>query len=112
MLDLYGRFGRDLAVRSQKLNDARDVESTHKADVRAGASTVPLAFTKSRGAPAGLSGEALQRWEAQERQRVAQGGGVAAAVALGEAARLRAVHVLDAIAQRGHPVAGLRALLE
>jgi geranylgeranyl pyrophosphate synthase len=109
--DLYGRLGWSLAVSSQLRNDARDVTSATKADVRAGASTVPLRFTGSRGAPLDLSAEALTEWEVAERQRIAAGGGIAAALALAEAARQRALQTLDELAARGRPVGGLRALL-
>jgi geranylgeranyl pyrophosphate synthase len=114
LLRLYGRFGWHLAVYSQLLNDARDAApsgSVTKGDVRDGRQTVPLAFTGSAGAPAGLQGRALHEWEARERQRVAAEGGVLAAVALAQAERLRADEVLDALAQMGRPVHVLRKLL-
>jgi geranylgeranyl pyrophosphate synthase len=114
LLRLYGRFGWHLAVYSQLLNDARDAApsgSVTKGDVRDGRQTVPLAFTGSAGAPAGLQGRALHEWEARERQRVAAEGGVLAAVALAQAERLRADEVLDALAQMGRPVHVLRQLL-
>ena len=56
IVDVLGEFGRRLAVHSQLVNDARDAAPgapRHKADVRAGAHTVPLAFTGSRGAQPG-----------------------------------------------------------
>lgn len=112
LVELYGQFGWSLAVRSQLANDTRDVSRPEKADIRAGARTVPLTFTSSHGAPPGLSGEALSDWEAGERRRVAAAGGIAAGVALAEAARLRAVQTLDTLAARGRPVAGLRKLLD
>jgi hypothetical protein len=114
LVDLYARLGWCLAARSQLLNDARDAApggSTSKSDVRGGAPTVPLVFAGSRGAPPDLSGVALERWEADERRRVASVGGMAAAIALAEAERLRANAALDALAQLGRPVQGLRALL-
>jgi geranylgeranyl pyrophosphate synthase len=111
MVDLLGQFGRHLAVRSQLLNDARDVGSTTKADVRAGARTVPLVFTGSTGAPAGLNETQLAAWEAQERARVVAGGGLAAAHALAEAERLGALNALEALERLGCPVSGLRALV-
>jgi geranylgeranyl pyrophosphate synthase len=114
IVDLLGQFGRCLAVRSQLLNDARDVApgATVKADVRAGARTVPLAFAHSRGLPPGLTDEEAAAWETQERARVAAGGGVIAAQALAEAERLRAIQALDALEYLGRPVAGLRALVD
>lgn len=111
LVELYGQLGWSLAVHSQMANDARDVDNPLKSDVRAGARTVPLTFTSSHGAPPELTGEALAAWEARERQRVAAAGGIAAGVALAEAARLRGVQVLEMLATRGRPVAGLRQLL-
>ena len=114
-LDLLGEFGRRLAVHSQLVNDARDASpgaSRPKADVRAGAGTVPLAFTGSRGAPAGLDDAELAAWEAGERERIRAAGGLAAAHALAEAERLHALEVLDRLRAMGRPVAGLRALVE
>jgi geranylgeranyl pyrophosphate synthase len=110
-----GEFGRRLAVRSQLLNDARDVApdaAQAKADVRAGAATVPLAFVNSRGAPEGLSESELCTWEHHERDRIAAGGGLVAAQTLAEAERLGALAALDALAQLGCPVLGLRALID
>jgi geranylgeranyl pyrophosphate synthase len=114
VVDLLGEFGRRLGVRSQLLNDMRDAApgaSQLKADVRAGARTVPLIFTKSTGAPAGLSEAQLAAWEDQERRRIAAGGGLAAALALAEAQRLRAIEALDALENMGCDVAGLRELV-
>jgi geranylgeranyl pyrophosphate synthase len=114
IIDLLGDFGQCLGVRSQLLNDARDAApdaAVQKADVRAGARTVPLAFTHSTGAPLDLSDDELIRWEQSERSRIAAGGGLAAAYALAEAERLGAVASLDSLAARGHAVNGLRALL-
>src|SRR5712691_2129200 len=115
IVDLLGQFGRCLAVRSQLLNDARDAApdaADAKSDLRAGARTVPLAFTHSTGAPPGLSEEEAAVWEAQERARVAAGGGLIAAQALAEAERLRAIQALDALERLGRPVDGLRALVK
>ncbi len=115
IVDLLGQFGRCLAVRSQLLNDARDVApgAAHlKADVRAGARTVPLAFANSVGAPLGLSAEELAAWETGERARVAAGGGLIAAQALAAAERLRALQALDSLEHLGRPVDGLRALVD
>jgi geranylgeranyl pyrophosphate synthase len=115
IVDLLGQFGLCLAVRSQLLNDARDVApgGAHlKADVRAGARTVPLAFADSRGAPPGLSSVELAAWETQERARVAADGGQIAAQALAEAERLRAIQALDVLESLGRPVDGLRALVD
>ncbi len=114
IVDLLGQFGRCLAVRSQLLNDARDAApeaAAVKSDVRAGARTVPLAFTHSTGAPPGLSDVELAAWETRERARVAAGGGLIAAQALAEAERLRAIQALDELELLGRPVAGLRALV-
>jgi len=111
LLELYGRFGWSLAVHGQMRNDTGDVDDPRKADVRSGAHTVPLAYTGSSGAPADLSGEALDAWEANERERIKLAGGTAVGVALAVAARLRALQALDALADRGRPVAGLRELL-
>ena len=114
IVELLGEFGRRLAVRSQLLNDARDAApdpSRLKADVRAGANTVPLAFAGSSGAPPGLSDRELEAWERQERHRVAAAGGLAAAHALAEAERLHAVSALHKLEQLGRPVAGLRDLI-
>jgi geranylgeranyl pyrophosphate synthase len=114
VIGLLGEFGRRLAVRSQLQNDLRDAApdpSELKADVRAGARTVPLAFTASGGAPPGLSGDELAAWERAERQRVAASGGLAAAAALAEAERLAAIEALDRLEALGCPVAGLRELL-
>lgn len=111
---LFGQFGRRLGVRSQLLNDARDSAPGSlkiKADVRAGASTVPLAFANSTGAPAGMRGGELATWEVLERERIATEGGQTAAHALAEAERLGAVRALDALERLGCPVAGLRQLI-
>jgi len=111
---LLGELGRRLAVRSQLLNDMRDAAPDPrelKADVRAGARTVPLAFVGSTGAPPGLSEHELTIWEQQERARIAAGGGLVAAQALAEAERLGAIHVLDELERRGCAVAGLRQLV-
>jgi geranylgeranyl pyrophosphate synthase len=112
-LRLLGEFGHKLAVRSQLLNDARDAapEGRAKADVRAGARTVPLAFTGSSGPPTDLSQADLAEWETRERARIAARGGLVAAQALAEAERVGAIHALDALEQLGCPVDGLRALL-
>ncbi len=102
------------AVVRQLLNDMRDAAPDPrelKADVRAGASTVPLAFVGSTGAPPGLSEHELTIWEQQERARIAAGGGLVAAQALAEAERLGAIHVLDELERRGCAVAGLRQLV-
>jgi geranylgeranyl pyrophosphate synthase len=114
IVQLLADFGRALAVRSQLLNDARDAApeaAKRKADVRAGAHTVPLAFTGSSGAPAALTGAQLEAWEQAERSRIAAGGGLVAAQALAEAERLRAVQALDRLETLGHAVTGLRQLL-
>jgi geranylgeranyl pyrophosphate synthase len=114
IVELFGQFGRRLGVRSQLLNDARDSApgaSRIKADVRAGARTVPLAFASSTGAPLGLTDDELTAWEVLERQRIATEGGLTAALALAEAERLGAVHALDALERLGCPVAGLRQLI-
>jgi geranylgeranyl pyrophosphate synthase len=115
IVDMLGEFGRRLAVHSQLVNDARDASpaaSRLKADVRAGAGTVPLAFTGSRGAPTGLDQAELAAWEAGERERIRVAGGLAAAQALAEAERLHALEVLDRLEAMGRSVAGLRALVE
>jgi geranylgeranyl pyrophosphate synthase len=114
IVELLGQFGQRLGVRSQLLNDARDSApgaSKIKADVRAGARTVPLAFANSTGAPLGLTEAELAMWEVQERERIAAAGGMIAAHALAEAERLGAVRALDALVRLGCPVAGLRELL-
>jgi geranylgeranyl pyrophosphate synthase len=114
IVDVLGEFGRRLAVHSQLVNDARDAAPDaphHKADVRAGAYTVPLAFTGSRGAPAGLGQAELGEWEQAERGRIQVAGGLAAALALAEAERLRADSLLDTLEGMGRPVGGLRALI-
>jgi geranylgeranyl pyrophosphate synthase len=114
IVDLLGEFGMRLTLRSQLLNDLRDAApdaAVLKADVRAGARTVPLAFTGSRGAPSDLSGTKLAEWERAERERVAAHGGLAAAAALAEAERLSAIEVLDRLESLGCPVLGLRQLL-
>jgi geranylgeranyl pyrophosphate synthase len=114
VLGFLGDFGRRLAIRSQLLNDARDASpdaDNRKADVRAGAHTVPLAFVASRGAPPNLNDEALRQWEQRERQRIAAGGGIAAARALAEAERLKALQALDALTTLGCHVGGLRQLM-
>ena len=114
IVELLGRFGFHLTVRAQLMNDAQDAGpgAFHKADVRAGARTVPLVFTNSRGAPASLPPDELLVWETEERARIAAGGGLAAALALAEAERLRALEALDALTQHGCPVDGLRILLD
>jgi geranylgeranyl pyrophosphate synthase len=115
ILDLLAQFGRRLAVRSQLLNDARDVAPAAaqvKADVRVGARTVPLAFVNSTGAPPGLSEAEVAEWEKRERSRVAAGGGLVAARALAEAERLGALQALEALERLGCPVDGLRALVK
>jgi geranylgeranyl pyrophosphate synthase len=114
IVEMLGEFGRRLAVHSQLVNDARDAAPDapqHKADVRAGARTVPLAFTGSRGAPAGLSEADLHAWEEAERARIQAAGGLAAARGLAEAERLHALEILDNLAATGRPVAGLRTLI-
>jgi geranylgeranyl pyrophosphate synthase len=114
IVSLLGQFGRRLAVRSQLLNDARDVApgaTQLKADVRAGARTVPLVFAGSRGAPRGLSESELAAWEEQERARIAAGGGLAAAQALAEAERLGALEALEALERLGCPISGLRQMV-
>ena len=111
---LLGEFGRRVAIRSQLLNDARDAAPnprTWKADVRAGARTVPLVFAGSKGAPAGLRESDVDRWEHAERDRIAAAGGLAAAHALAEAERVRALRAVDQLASRGCPVAGLVKLV-
>ena len=115
VVHLLGEFGRRLAVQSQLLNDARDAAPDAeelKADVRAGANTVPLAFSHSAGPPAGLTGEGLHAWEREERRRIAATGGLAAANALAEAERLHAVEILERLASLGRPVFGLRRLVQ
>ncbi|HLZ32218.1 MAG TPA: hypothetical protein VKV73_33260 [Chloroflexota bacterium] len=114
IVDLLGQFGRRLGVRSQLLNDARDSAPgalTHKADVRAGARTVPLAFANSTGAPGGLTDGELATWEVLERERIAAAGGQTAVHALAEAERLGAVHAVNTLERLGCPVAGLRQLI-
>jgi len=114
IVQLLGEFGRRVALHSQLANDARDAAPSPaalKADVRAGARTVPLAFTGSAGAPPGLTEAQLAEWERSERSRIAAGGGLLAARALAEAERLSALDVLDRLEERGCPVEGLRALL-
>jgi geranylgeranyl pyrophosphate synthase len=114
IVDMLGEFGRRLGVHSQLVNDARDAAPDapdHKADVRAGARTVPLAFTGSRGAPPGLGEADLRAWEEAERARIQAAGGLAAARALAEAERLRALEILDNLEAMGRSVAGLRALI-
>lgn len=113
LVALFGGFGRCLAVRSQLSNDARDASpagSADKSDVRAGVTTVPLTFAGSVGAPTGLSGADLIAWESAERERIASAGGLAVALALAEAERLRALEYLSQIEQRGCRVDGLRQL--
>src|SRR5205823_14953536 len=113
-VELLSTFGRRLAVRDQLLNDLRDAapDPQHtKADVRAGAHTVPLAFAGSHGAPAGLSEPATAKWEATERARIARQGGLAAALALAEAERLRIGQILGLLESLGQSVSGLRLLV-
>jgi geranylgeranyl pyrophosphate synthase len=113
IVSLLGEFGRRLAVRSQLLNDARDAapeSAEQKADVRAGARTVPLAFTGSSGAPAGLADDQLQTWELHERRRIAVAGGLAAAQSLAEAERARAIQALDQLDGLGCATEALRQL--
>jgi geranylgeranyl pyrophosphate synthase len=113
LLRLYGQFGWHLAVYSQLLNDARDAApdgSRQKRDVREGRQTVPLVFAGSSGAPRKLSARALAEWEDRERQRVADAGGLAAALALAHAERLRATEVLDGLARLGTHVEPLQLL--
>jgi geranylgeranyl pyrophosphate synthase len=115
LINLYGSYGWHLAVYSQLMNDARDAApagSQQKSDVREGRNTVPLVFASSTGAPSDLSGDALGEWEVQERQRVADVGGVLTAVALAQADRVHAIKVLEALIELGHPVELLRALLD
>lgn len=115
LLRLYGLYGWHLAVYSQLLNDARDAApdgSRQKRDVRDGRRTVPLVFVGSSGAPPHLRDDALVEWEDRERRRVADEGGLLAAVALAQAERLRAAEVLDALAQIGKPAPLLRRLLD
>jgi geranylgeranyl pyrophosphate synthase len=114
LLELYGAYGWHVAVHSQLMNDARDAApgaAPHKRDVREGRRTVPLEFVGSPPAPPGLSGDALVEWEERQRQHVVAGGGVAAALALAHAERLRALQALDGLAQLGRPVRFLRDLL-
>jgi geranylgeranyl pyrophosphate synthase len=114
IVNLLGEFGRRLAVRSQLLNDASDAApdaQSVKADVRSGARTVPLAFTRSRGAPPGLADADLAIWEQQERTRIAAAGGLSAARALAEAERLHAVETLDRLDARGCDTRRMRELV-
>ncbi len=111
---LCGTYGWHLAVRNQLLNDARDAGvhgSPLKRDVREGRPTVPLVFAGCAGAPSGLDPTGLAEWEAQERQRIVERGGVEVALALAEAERLHAAQALDELASRGRPVEGLHKLL-
>jgi geranylgeranyl pyrophosphate synthase len=115
IVNLLGQFGRRLAVRSQLLNDVRDAEpgaAKQKGDVRAGARTVPLAFTNSRGAPAELTEAEVGVWEERERARIAASGGLIAAMALAEAERIGALQALDELEARGQSVDGLRRLVD
>ncbi len=115
IVDLLGQFGRRLAIRSQLLNDVRDAEPgavKQKADVRSGAHTVPLAFANSTGAPQDLNETDVAVWEERERGRIAASGGLIAALALAEAERIGALEALDELERRGHPAAGLRALVD
>jgi len=115
IVDLLGQFGRRLAIRSQLLNDVRDAAPDavkHKADVRSGARTVPLAFAKSTGAPPELSEAEVGLWEERERARIAASGGLIAAQALAEAERIGALQALHELEARGHSVDGLRALVD
>jgi geranylgeranyl pyrophosphate synthase len=115
IVDLLGTFGWHLTVHHQLLNDARDAApdpARTKADVRAGARTVPLVFSGSRGAPSGLNDAELEVWEVQERTRIAAGGGLSAALALAEAERLEALCALETLVGLGRSVGGLRALID
>jgi geranylgeranyl pyrophosphate synthase len=115
VIQLLGDFGKRLAVRSQLLNDARDAApdaAELKSDVRVGANTVPLAFSRSAGAPAGLSAQGVRAWERDERHRIAAAGGLAAAYALAEAERLHAIEILDRLESLARPASGLRRLVE
>lgn len=111
---LYRTFGWHLAVRSQLFNDARDVMPdgpSRKRDVVDGVVTVPLVFTNCQGAPKGLNPEALAEWEAEERRRVVDEGGIVVAELLANAERLRAEEALDRLAGIGHDVSALRSLV-
>ena len=114
VINSFGIFGWHFAVYSQLLNDGRDVlpdGPTRKLDVRVGASTVPLVFAGSTGAPAGLDDAALQAWEQAERRRVAEVGGLITTELLANAERQHAAEALDALTTRGLRVDALRELL-
>jgi geranylgeranyl pyrophosphate synthase len=113
-LPAYRALGRHFAVWSQLLNDVRDAAPeapAAKNDVLRAMPTVPLVFAGSYGPPPGLAAADQAGWEAVERQRVADAGGLLAGRALAELHRLKALEELDRLARRGRPVAGLRALL-
>ncbi len=114
VVDVYGKFGWHLGVCGQLVNDARDVmpnRPMNKQDVRDGSPTVPLVFTGSSGAPAGLEPADLVQWEASERRRIADQGGVMLAEVLAIADRLRAEEALAQVEGLGHRIEGLRKLL-
>ena len=114
IVGLLGRFGERLAVRDQLRNDMRDAApdpARLKADVRAGARTVPLVFAGSSGAPAGLDEAELAAWEISERARITARGGLTAALALAEAERLGILAVLEALERLDCPTDGLREFI-
>jgi len=114
IVDLLGQFGARLAVRDQLRNDMRDAApdpTRLKADVRAGARTVPLVFAGSTGAPPDLDEAELVAWEIGERARVAASGGLTAALALAEAERLGILAVLQSLEHRGCATDGLREFI-
>ena len=114
VVDLYGKFGWHLGVSAQLANDARDVmpnRPMNKQDVRDGSPTVPLVFTGSIGAPVGLDPNDLIEWEAAERRRIADQGGIMLTEVLAIADQLRAEEALTKLEELGHHTEGLRRLL-
>ncbi|MGH2461570.1 MAG: polyprenyl synthetase family protein [Chloroflexota bacterium] len=114
VVDLYGTFGWHLGVSAQLANDARDVmpnRPLNKQDVRDGSPTVPLVFSESAGAPAGLNPNDLIEWETTERRRIADRGGIVLTEVLAIADQLRAEAALTKLEGLGHRTEGLRKLL-
>jgi geranylgeranyl pyrophosphate synthase len=117
-LRLFQQFGTQLAVYSQLVNDAHDAGPVQdggglpeKRDVRDGQATVPLAFAKSRGTPGQLAEHEVRAWEHHERQRIHAAGGIALALGMAEAERLRALEVLEALRPHNFAINVLRSLL-
>lgn len=107
----FQAFGWHLTVSGQLDNDTRDVLPSHptrKRDVLDGVATVPLVFANSRGAPSGLDDAALGEWEAAERRRVAEAGGIIIGELLANADRHRAEAALARLIELDQDVSALR----